>query len=94
MPPIDIDAILETAAATRTCLEINSRPLRSGLTDLHIRHAAQRGVMLTLASGAQRLRDLPSITLGLTAARRGWAEPQHLLNTRPLAAVRQYLSGR
>ena len=93
MPPIDMDAILETAAATHTCVEINSQPLRSGLTDLHIRHAAQRGVMLTLASAAQRLRDLPSITLGLTAARRGWAEPQHLLNTRPLAAVRQYLSG-
>ena len=94
MPPIDVDGILETAAATRTGLEINSQPLRSGLTDLHIRHAAQRGVMLTLASAAQRLRDLPSITLGLTAARRGWAEPRHLLNTRPLAAVRQFLNGK
>ena len=49
--------------------------------------------MLILGSGAQRLRDLPSITLGVTASRRGWAEPRHLLNTRPLQAVMQYLNG-
>ena len=94
MPPIDMDAVLETAAATGTCLEINCRPLRSGLTDAHIRQATRRGVMLTLGSGAPRIRDLPSLALGLTAARRGWAEPGHLLNTRPLPAVRQFLKGK
>ena len=93
MPPVDMDAILETAAATRTCLEINCQPLRSGLTDVHARRAVEHGVMLTLGSGAQRIRDMPSMTLGLTAARRGWAEARHLLNTRPLQAVRQYLNG-
>ena len=93
MPPVDMDAILETAAATRTCLEINCQPLRCGLTDIHVRYAAERGVMLTLGSGAQRVRDMPSMALGLTAARRGWAEARHLLNTRPLQAVRQYLHG-
>ena len=93
MPPVDMDAILETAAATRTCLEINCQPLRSGLTDAHVRRAVEHGVMLTLGSGAQRIRDMPSMTLGLTTARRGWAEARHLLNTRPLQAVRQYLKG-
>ena len=91
MPPIDMETVLETAAATRTCLEISCQPLRSGLTDVHIRSAVERGVMLALGSGAQRARDLPSMALGLTAARRGWAEPRHLLNTRPLQAVRQFL---
>ena len=93
MPPVDMETILETAAATRTCLEINCQPLRSGLTDVHVRRAVEHGVMLTLGSGAQRIRDMPSMTLGLTAARRGWAEARHLLNTRPLQAVRQYLKG-
>ena len=93
MPPVDMDAILETAAATHTCLEISCQPLRSGLTDLHVRRAVEHGVMLTLGSGAQRIRDMPSMALGLTAARRGWAEARHLLNTRPLQAVRQYLNG-
>lgn len=93
MPPVDMEAILETAAATRTCLEINGQPLRAGLSDAQVRAATERGVMLTLASGAQRLRDLPSIALGVTAARRGWAEPRHLLNTRPPQAVLQYLNG-
>ncbi len=92
MPPIDMEAILETAAATHTCLEINSHPLRPGLPDVHVRQARDRGVMLTLGSGAQRIRDMQSITLGVTTARRGWAEPRHLLNTRPLQAVLQFLN--
>ena len=93
MPPIDMEAVLDTAAATHTCLEIGGQPLRRCLTDLQVRCAVERGVMLALGSGAQRLRDLPSIALGITTARRGGAESRHLLNTRPLAAVRQYLNG-
>ena len=93
MPPIDMEAILETAAATHTCLEINSHPLRPGLPDVHVRQAREHGVILTLGSGAQRIRDMQSISLGVTTARRGWTEPQHLLNTRPLQAVLQFLNG-
>ena len=91
MPPVDMDAILETAAATHTCLEISSHPLRAGLPDVHVRHATERGIMLTLGSGAQRICDMQSMALGVTTARRGWAEPRHLLNTRPLPAVMQFL---
>ena len=94
MPPIDMDAILDTAAATRTCLEISSHPLRPGLPDVHIRQAGDRGVMLTLGSGALRIRDMSSMALSVTTARRGWAEPRHLLNTRPLQAVLQFLNGK
>ena len=93
MPPIDMEALLETAAATHTCLEINSHPLRPGLPDVHVRQATERGVMLALGSGAQRIRGMQSIALGVTTARRGWAEPRHLLNTRPLPAVMQFLNG-
>ena len=93
MPPIDMEAILETAAATNTCLEINSHPLRPGLSDVHVRQARDRGVMLTLGSGALRIREMQAMALGVTTARRGWAEPRHLLNTRPLQAVVQFLNG-
>ncbi len=92
MPSIDMEAILETAVATDTCLEINSHPLRPGPLEVHIRQARDRGVMLTLGSGAQRIREMPSMALGVTTARRGWAEPRHLLNTRPLQEVMQFLN--
>ena len=91
MPSIDMEAVLDTAAATRTCLEINSNPLRPGLADVNVRQARDRGVMLTLGSGARRVREMPSMALGVVAARRGWAEPRHLLNTRPLQAVVHFL---
>ena len=94
MPPIDVDAILDSAAATHTCLEISSHPLRPGLPDVYVRQARERGVMLTLGSGALRIRDMQSMAFSVTTARRGWIEPRHLLNTRPLAAVLQYLNGK
>ena len=94
MPPIDVDAILDTAAATHTCLEISSHPLRPGLPDVHARQARERGVMLSLGSGALRIRDMQSMALSVTTARRGWVESRHLLNTRPLPAVMQFLNGK
>ena len=91
MPSIDMEAILDTATATHTCLEISSHPLRPGLSDVHVRQTRERGVMLTLGSGALRIRDMQSMAYSVTTARRGWAEARHLLNTRPLQAVMQFL---
>ena len=93
MSSIDVEAILEQAAATNTCLEISPQPLRPGLADVHVRHATERGVMLTLGSGAQWIRDMQAINIAIATARRGWAEARHLLNTRPLPTVMQFLKG-
>ena len=91
MPSIDVEAVLEQAAATNTCLEISPQPLRPGLADIHVREATQRGVMLILGSGAQRIRDMQAMYVAVTTARRGWAEARHVLNSRPLPAVMQFL---
>jgi hypothetical protein len=34
------------------------------------------------------------MTLGLMTARRGWVEPSHVLNTRPVAEVRALIAAK
>ncbi len=78
---VDVSALLEAAAQTRTALEVNSIPLRLDLDDVHIRRATQMGVRLAIGSDAHNPNGLNALAFGVATARRGWAEPQHILNT-------------
>lgn len=78
---VDVQALLEAAAETGTALEVNSIPLRLDLDDIHIRRATQMGIRLAIGSDAHNPDSFDSIAFGVATARRGWAEPQHILNT-------------
>ena len=80
-PLVDLEAVLETAAETHTFLEINSHILRLDLEDKYVRQARDLGLTLTLGSGAHNIQEMGTMHLGVRTARRGWVEPQHLLNT-------------
>jgi DNA polymerase (family 10) len=45
----------------------------------------------TISSDAHSTLDYDNIWLGLASARRGWLEPEDVLNTRPLEALRAAL---
>ena len=83
MPRIDIEALIETAVETQTCLEINSHVLRLDLPDVCIQQARNLGVTFSLGSHAQTIQELRSMRLGILTARRGWVEPRQLLNSLP-----------
>jgi DNA polymerase (family 10) len=42
-----------------------------------------------VSSDAHHPRDFAMLEYGVNQARRGWIEPADVLNTRPLAALRQ-----
>jgi DNA polymerase (family 10) len=51
------------------------------------------GVTVVIDSDCHRADALSrQMQFGLGTARRGWIEPQHVLNTRPLDAVRDFVS--
>jgi DNA polymerase (family 10) len=53
------------------------------------RRAIRAGAMVSIDSDSHRADYLErQMSLGVQIARRGWVEPQHVLNTRPLAEVR------
>ena len=82
--PLDLDQVLETAAATGTALEINAHQDRLDLSDLHARKAKEMGVKLALGTDSHHLGQLWMIRLGVGVARRAWLEPSDVLNTYPL----------
>ncbi len=82
-PSIDMEAILETAVDTHTCLEINSHVLRLDLQDRYVRQAKDLGITLCLGSDAHSVQEMRTMRLGVHVARRGWLEPRQLLNALP-----------
>jgi DNA polymerase (family 10) len=80
--PIDMERVVEHAAATGTMLEINANPNRRDLSDLHARLAAEAGVMVMVDSDAHSARTLAVVRYGIATARRGWLTKEHVANTR------------
>jgi DNA polymerase (family 10) len=93
-PSIDIDALIDTAVDTQTCLEINSHVLRLDLPDPYVQRARDRGISFSLGSDAHTIQEMRTMRLGVSTARRGWVEPRQLLNTLLYQKLLQRLKGR
>ncbi|MEX1141437.1 MAG: DNA polymerase/3'-5' exonuclease PolX [Thermoleophilaceae bacterium] len=90
---LDVDRVVEAAAATGTFLEINSNPNRRDLSDVHARAAAQAGVKLVVNSDAHRPATFSVIRYGIATARRAWLTADDVANTRSWPEL-QALRGR
>ncbi len=80
---VDFDVILKVAQETGTILEINAYPERLDLNDLNIFRAKQAGVRMVINTDAHQVDQLHLIPYGVAQARRGWAEPQDIINAWP-----------
>jgi DNA polymerase (family 10) len=89
--PLDVEAVVDAAARHGVALEINSQIDRLDLGDVPARLARERGVPLVIASDAHSQAALGVLRWGVQVARRAWAEPGDVLNTRPLDALRSSL---
>jgi len=87
----DLERVIEACAARGCFLELNSQPQRLDLEDTACQLAVEHGVAVSIASDAHRPDDFALLASGVTEARRGWLEPGDVLNTRPLAALRDLL---
>jgi DNA polymerase (family 10) len=85
---LDLERIVDAAAAAGVALEINSQPDRLDLDDVHARLARDRGVKILVDSDAHSPAALGNLRWGAVTARRAWLQPDDVLNTRPLEAFR------
>jgi len=78
----DFEVVLQACCRTGTVLEIDAQPQRLDLPDALVRRAVTAGAMLALDSDAHTVDELryPE-SFGIGVARRGWAEPRHIVNT-------------
>jgi DNA polymerase (family 10) len=84
---IDMERVIRHARERGCFLELNSQPLRLDIDDVACRMARDAGVLVSIGSDAHSAQQLEHLSYGLGQARRGWLEPTHVLNTRPLASL-------
>ena len=90
---LDYDRLFEIAVETQTLLEVDGSPTHLDLDGPLARRAIAAGVLLAVDSDCHRAEMLGrQMDLGLMTARRGWVEPRHVVNTRPLADVRAFIA--
>jgi DNA polymerase (family 10) len=91
---VDMDAVIDTAIAHGVALEVNSQPQRLDLDGGWARQVIDRGGMITISSDAHSTAELENLNYGVMTARRGWAEPVHVLNALPLDGFLEHLGTR
>ena len=78
---VDIDQVIEMASLTGTALEINAYTERLDLNDNNCMKARKKGVLLAIGTDAHHLDQMWMMELGVMVARRGWLEPEDIINT-------------
>jgi DNA polymerase (family 10) len=86
-PPyaVDIEKIIQAAKDYHVALEVNASPNRLDLNDQHVKMAVEAGVKLVIDSDAHDASHFSYLEYGLATARRGWAKPSDVLNTKSVA---------
>jgi DNA polymerase (family 10) len=88
---VDLERILEAARERGCIMELNAQPERLDLDDRACRLAKELGVKVAIATDAHRADDLDLMRFGIDQARRGWLEPDDVVNTRPLKPLLKLL---
>jgi DNA polymerase (family 10) len=92
---LDYDRLFELAVETGTILEIDGAPAHLDLEGRMARRAVAAGVTVAIDSDSHRAAALESqMAFGVTTARRGWVEPRHVLNARPLDEIRRAVAAK
>ena len=88
---VQIEKVIDAAAANHVAIEINSQPHRLDLADSHARLARDRGVKLVITSDAHDAASLGFTRWGVLTARRAWLGKADVLNTLPVSTFRRAL---
>ena len=89
---VDMDKIMDACKANSKVLELNAYPERLDLSDLNCRKAKGKGVKIAISTDAHADAHLEWIKFGVATARRGWIEPEDVINTLPLTRLLRLLS--
>lgn len=85
--PLDVGAVIDAAAESGSAIEINGDPHRLDLDWRHWPAAKARGVRCAINPDAHSVAGLGAVVYGLAMARKGWLEPEDVINTWELDRV-------
>jgi DNA polymerase (family 10) len=88
---LDVQRVMEAAVERGCFLELNAQPERLDLSDTYCRLAKEMGLKLALSTDSHSTVNLNYVNYGIDQARRGWLEPDDVINTRSWDRLRQLL---
>jgi DNA polymerase (family 10) len=88
---IDIERVAAAAADHDTALEINADPRRLDLRSSYAKVAIEAGATISINTDAHGVDAYDYMRFGVHTARRGWVEPDDVLNCLNAAGVRAFL---
>lgn len=83
---VDLDAVMEKAAASGVALEINADPHRLDLDWRILPRAREAGCRITIGADAHNVAGIGYVEYGVAMARKGWLGPAQVLNAEPVEA--------
>ncbi len=89
---LDMERVMEAALERGCYLELNAQPDRLDLDDVRCRMAKDMGLKLAISTDAHSKSNLEYMRFGVDQGRRGWLEPEDVLNTRPWRALKKLLA--
>ena len=89
---VDLERLIAAAKARGCFLELNGHPSRLDLDDVHCRAAKAQGLKTPIGTDAHSTVGLGAMRFGVDQARRGWLEPDDVLNTRPWPQLKRLLA--
>lgn len=89
---VDMDKIMDACKANEKVLELNAYPERLDLSDINCKKAKEKGVKIAISTDAHADAHLEWMKFGVATARRGWIEPQDVINALPLSKLLKLLS--
>ena len=88
---VDIQQLAAVAAEHDTALEVNASPGRLDLRGSAVQTALEAGATIVIDTDAHSTESFGQMRYGVDTARRGWAEPDDVLNTRSAGELRSAL---
>ncbi|NIR46914.1 DNA polymerase/3'-5' exonuclease PolX [candidate division KSB1 bacterium] len=89
---LDLERIMEAAKERGCFLELNAQPERLDLSDVHVKMAKEMGIKIAISTDAHTISDLDYMRFGIGEARRGWLEPDDVLNTQKWNDLKKLLT--
>jgi DNA polymerase (family 10) len=90
----DQEAVFRAAAETGTAMEINANPKRLDLNAAMARRAKELGCTISIDTDAHSIEMLDHMHFGVGTARKAGLTREDVLNTRPLAAVLEFVAAK
>jgi DNA polymerase (family 10) len=78
---LDMEVVIDAAAAHGVCIEINAHPSRLDLDWRFLRRARDKGIKIPIDPDAHTLVGLDDMRYGIGVARKGWLRREDVLNT-------------